>query len=270
MTDKQTPIKRCLGILIAALAILSSARAGATILVDIPTAGSWQQAIAAGNIVPSTAGANLTDAALQFYLPQGVPLAVEAARLTPDFDGVSDPQATVIDNTLVMSWDLPSNDALAIAWWDYRFDPLGSTPVNLGSGSSMIHFSVYPPRGVWDLSLELMDVNGRSRGWFRFGPANLWDTFWISPNLGLQNPFSFYWSDPLFDITKVVAMRFNESGMQSQPFPIDPTTGLAVAAWNVWDSVKVEVPEPGTLVLIGLSLSLLGLAARRATPSPNA
>lgn len=261
MFDRQTYIKRSYGILVAVLALLSSASAGATVIVDIPSSTSWRQAIAAGNIVPSANGDPLTDAARDFYVRQNVSLQVVAATLTPDFDGVSDPQANTVDDTLVMSWDLPTNNDLAIAWWDYRFDPINNTPVNMGTGSSMIHFSVYPPRGVWDLSLELIDVNGLSRGWFRFGPANLWDTFWIRPNLGLQGPFSSYWTDPLFDITQVLAVRFNESGMQSQPFPIDPT-GQG-PAWNAWNSLTIEVPEPTALALMGLSLAALGATTAR-------
>ncbi|HCZ15699.1 MAG TPA: hypothetical protein DHV85_14155 [Candidatus Accumulibacter sp.] len=256
MTHKQTYTKRGFGFLVAGLAMLWSATAVATVVVDIPASTSWQQAITAGNIVPSANGDNLTQAALEFYVPQNVPLEVVGATLTPGVNGVSDGQTT-IDNTLVMSWDLPTSNALAIAWWDYRF----STPLNMETGSSKIHFSVYPPPGVWDLSLELIDSNGRSRGWFRFGPANVWDTFWISPNLGLQNPFSFYWSDPLFDITQVVAVRFDESGMVSQPFPINPTG--AGPAWNAWNSLRIEVPEPTTLALMGLSLAVLGGATRR-------
>jgi hypothetical protein len=260
MFDKQTHIKNGCNLLVAALAMLASATAGATVVANIPTGtSSWQEAINAGNILPSQNDAPLTQAAMEFYGTQGVPLQVMAATLTGGVDGVSDPAGNTVDNTLIMAWDLPESDNLAIAWWDYRFDPTGNRTVDMRSGSSMIHFSVYPPVGVWDLSLELIDVTGKSRGWFRYGPANLWETFWISPNGGLQDPFNFYWSDPLFDITQVLAVRFNESGMRSQPFPI-VGTGIG---WNAWDHLLIEVPEPTTLALLGLSLTALGATARR-------
>lgn len=271
MFDNQTHTRKGRSLLIAAMAMLSSATASATVLVNIPTGTSWQQAINAGNITASQAGDPLTQAALAFYgsqfpaPPPSPPFQVVAARLTPDVDGVSDmtgPPPTTVDNTLVMSWDLPTNNDLAIAWWDYRFDPTGNGTVDMRSGSSMIHFSVYPPPGVWDLSLELIDVNGNSRGWFRSGPANVWETFWISPNGREQNPFDFYWTDPLFDITQVLAVRFNESGMFSAPFPINPTTGTTDGGWNAWNSLFIKVPEPATLALLGLSLLALGATTR--------
>ncbi|RDE52346.1 MAG: PEP-CTERM sorting domain-containing protein [Candidatus Accumulibacter meliphilus] len=260
MFDNQTQIKKGRSFLFAALAMLASATAGATVVANIPTGTSWQQAIDAGNIVPSQNDAPLTQAAMAFYLTQGVPLQVMAATLLGDVDGVSDPDGNTVDNTLVMGWELPENDNLAIAWWDYRFDPTGNGTVNMGSGSSMIHFSVYPPVGVWDLSLELIDVNGKSRGWFRYGPANLWDTFWISPNGREQDPFDFYWNESLFDITQVLAVRFNESGMRSAPF--FPSVGEGIG-WNAWNSLQIKVPEPATLALLGLSLAALGATARR-------
>ena len=74
MTHEQTYTKRGLGLLAAGLAMLWSAAAVATVVVDIPASTSWQQAITAGNIVPSANGAGLTQAALEFYVPQILPL----------------------------------------------------------------------------------------------------------------------------------------------------------------------------------------------------
>lgn len=247
--------------------------ANASIIVNIgdgrPT--SWGDAVAAGNVVPAN---NLTWAADRFYSAstggtQGASFAAIAPTLTPDLV-VEDMNGT-LRSSLVMTWNESSAtapDPLSIASWDYAF--LGE-PVSLastGSRHSMIHFSLLPPTGVWDVSLELIDADGRSRGWFRPGLGtpditDLWGLFWLDLTLGDQDDFLSF-VEPGFDITRVVAIRFNEAGMRSAPFPLPPpgTTGLF---WNAWDSVTVEVPEPSSLTLIALAAGLLGVGRRRAS-----
>jgi hypothetical protein len=159
-------------------------------------------------------------------------------------------------SSLVMSWDLPDTNELAIANWEYILNE----PISLDR-SSKIWFSLLPPTGVWDISLVLIDQNGRSRGWFLPDPtaagiANLWGQYMIAPSAGKpQGLFSWFFNEPGFDIDNVIAIRLNESGMFSAPFP--PGPGTTLDAWNAWNSLRVQVPSPAPLALMAFGLTAL-------------
>lgn len=242
---------------LSAAALSVPGTANAALIVDIPSGGSWASAIAGGYITPSQSSDSLTSSGQAFYLSQGVTPEATTAILTPDITVAGQP------NTLGMSWDGSNTNpaVLPVAWWNYTFGGAVSAPVDMSTGSSKIMFTLYPPSGVWDVSLELIDVNGNSRGWFWPMPnPDAWGGYTIFVNQGAQGVFSNYFTDPGFDITQVVAIRLDESG-RNIDFPVSgPIPGFA---WNAWDSLRVEVPEPADFGLFVLGLYTLSLAQRR-------
>ncbi len=225
----------------------------AATIVNIPTGTSWGTAITNGFITPSQDGDNFTQAALAFYTAQNVTPQATNAILTPDITVAS------VNNTMAMSWNgsNPNQNFLPVAWWNYSFGGVNQTPVDMSSGSSRIIFTLYPPVGVWDVSLELIDVNGRSSGWFFPMPTSpTWSEQTIYVNGGPQGVFNNFITETGFDITKVVAIRFDEAGRNSDFIALDPN-GNPIA-WNAWDSLRVVVPEPDDLSLFVLGLALLG------------
>lgn len=219
---------------------------------------SWSQAVANGNVVgvspggPVAPGSGLTWAAQQFYSSQGS-FQQSAVILTPDVN-VSD--GNEIHQSLVMSWDPPTDPTfLGVAAWDYVYD------VDPDLTNTVLSFSLFPPPGIWDFSLELIDAAGLSRGWFASGPPPLWATHAIRPDIAaLQGPFTSFFSQPGFDIKTVVAIRLDEAGMFTPSFPVDPT--LNGTAWNAWNHLRVsEVPEPTSLAIF--AIGVVGLIGYR-------
>ena len=208
---------------------------------------SWQDALNDGDV---TAANDLTQAAMNFY---GTQNSGNVLPVTPEVYTNNNVQG---HDSLVMSWDLPQTGELAVASWDYTYG------VDPDLSNARIHFSVFAPVGVWDISLELIDINGNSVGWFQSMPVHdVWQEFWIKAySLTDQQGFEFF-DGGNFDITQVVAIRLNESGILSMPFPIGPPARPdgsipIVPAWNAWNHLRVDVPEPGTL---GLFMTILVL-----------
>jgi hypothetical protein len=160
-----------------------------------------------------------------------------------------------------MSWDNgASSDVLTIAAWQYDY---GIDPDLTGT---VIDFTIYPPPGVWDVSLELIDASGNSRGWFQSMQAHSWTAGSIRPDVaGLQAPFNFFFESPGFDITQVVAIRLDEAGVGGPVFTIPPPPGAptTLGAWNAWDSLIVRplVPEPHAVAIWLLLGACFGLVA---------
>jgi len=122
------------------------------------------------------------------------------------------------------------------------------------------------PVGIWDLSIELIDINNRVRGWFIDG-STLNPGVWTNYSLDPSDPNSPGFipgpiQDPLFDLTMVAKIRLDEAGMTSAMFiaPLSGGTVFANGQWNAWGNLQV-IPEPGTGILIGLGL--LALASRK-------
>jgi hypothetical protein len=224
---------------------------------------SWQQALDTGKIVPASNPLS-GFAAQEFYNSQigmmGVERILPADQITlGTHSAVSDGNET--HDSLVMSWNLPPADTdLNVAAYDFRYG------VDPDLTNTCIYFSVYPPvPNIWDVSVELFDVNGFSRGWFITGPANVWASLCLNTNLGAQGPFNAYFSQPGFDITQVTTIRFNESWMGNMfmgpPNPIDGT----ILPWNSWNHIEVTIcPEPGGFLLFAaLSVPCTALLFRR-------
>lgn len=236
------------------------------------TGTSW--AAAAPNIEAAT---SLSFSAQAFYDNQlgeqigAGPAVVEAIGVAvptlQPFNPVSDGAES--HDSLVMSWDHDAfpDTTLVVAAWEYVYG------VDPDLSNKMVHFSAFPPVGVWDLSLELIDINGRSRGWFAASPPNVWTDFWLNVDINPvteagapQAPFNAFIEQPLFDLTQVVSIRLNESSVNNpslMPFTqVNPTTGL-LTPWNAWNHLKVT-PEPSSAALVGFGfISLLGYARRR-------
>ncbi len=208
----------------------------------------WADAMRNGMIKPVGADDGMTGAAKMFYDEQVAKdpdlkgFKLVDTRLSPDVPDVVDGRRES-HTAMVMSWLDPSvlpGNFLGIGAWDLVYPKEG---VDLRG--MMIHFSILPV-DVWDVSLELIDVNGNSRGWFIFGPAPFWANAWIDPSISAaQPPFTNSFEVGPFDITKVVAIRLDESWMgDTLSTDIDPTTGQ-FNPWNAWDHLRVEpIPRP--------------------------
>ena len=217
----------------------------------------WADAIKSGMIRPVGSDGRMTSAAEQFYReqvrldPNVSEFGLVDIELTPDVPRVSD-RAGESHTAMVMSWpDFALSDPsfLGIGAWDLVY-PKGGEDLS----GMMIHFSILPV-DVWDVSLELIDVNGNSRGWFIYGPAPFWDNAWIDPSIpAVQPPFTNFFQDLGFDITKVVTIRLDESWMgNSLSTDVDPTTDN-FNPWNAWDHLRVEPIPPRPICDISLEI----------------
>ena len=92
---------------------------------------------------------------------------------------------------------------------------------------------------IWDVSVELVDIQGNSRGWFLKDPPIGWHEYWILVGLGDQEGFDFVESGP-FDVTQVTQIRLDESGFVVDFPPAPPGTRQDIWDWNAWDHFRVE------------------------------
>jgi hypothetical protein len=230
---------------------------------------SWQQAMQDGDVAAAN---NLTQAAIDFYSTQDVE---SFAAVAPELYTNSNVEG---HDSLVMSWDIPQDQGLQVAAWDYNFGVEHELAVSdfhsfdLSKGT--IHFSIFAPIGVWDLSLEMIDINGNSVGWFLSMPLHdVWQEFWFKTNnFNDQLGFSFF-DGGNFDLTNVSSIRLNESGIWSMPFsltpPMRPDGSIPdVPAWNAWNHLRIVVPEPGTVALFFVAMAGLGYSMRKRVLNP--
>lgn len=229
-----------------------SATAEATPLFYVGEGGSetWADAMTGGRVVAVLAN-ELTFVSDQFYQSQHGMMGVNFHQgvqsfLTPNVP-VSDGNET--HDSLGMQWELINDETLAVASWDYVYD------LDPDLNNTLIDFSLFPPLGVWDMSIELIDINGNSRGWFGTMPNSAWGTFTIDPEVvAAQGPFLFALNQAGFDLSQVTIIRLNESG-NSAIFPAVPPFAGGGLAWNAWNHLRVTavpIPEPSTMVLLAL------------------
>jgi len=219
----------------------------------------WSAALSSGMIRPVVPGQDqFTGAAMMFYnenIGQGE-FAMVDAILTPD---IMTDLGGETHESLVMQWNPDASVPVSVAAWqfDYGQDP------DL-SGAS-IHFSLGVPGqpngapAIWDVSIELIDEAGNSRGWFMPDPPVGWNEFWLDVDQGPQGGWQFF-QDPDFDISSVVSIRLDEAGAMVE-FPAPPPgTNPDIWDWNAWNHLSV-VPSPGAAGL--LALAGLGVVVRR-------
>jgi hypothetical protein len=248
------------GVLVACLWLIQVSPALADPFFRIGEGGiSWTEALRLGWVRPVDASEGLTNASMAFYDQSMGPGMY--GIVTPELHGDirvmgPGPNGPETHDSLLMSWgDVGTTDHLPVANWqfDYGIDP--------DLNGTLICFSLFAPPGVWDFSLELLDANGNSRGWFRGMPPNLWAEYCIDPTRGVQGIFDFFYTDPAFDLSQVIAIRLNESGRSSGWLP-NPGGPNLPPYWNAWNHLEVRrIPEPSSFVLLALGIG--GLAALR-------
>lgn len=176
-------------------------------------------------------------------------------RLSRDFN--QPPSGPRGDLNLIASWVHPPDPrTLGVSSWQYTYndDP--------DLSGLTVEFGPFAPSGVQDISITLIDMDGRARGWFQSevdDDDDDWQEYVLDPEQGAQGPFDFFFDEAGFDLTRVISLRLNMSGYADVPFDDpDPTTG-ELTPWGAWNYLYV-VPEPGSLLAILAGLAGLGIA----------
>lgn len=212
---------------------------------------SWTGALIDGDII-SYAGP-LSGPATGFYGPASpVP-----SDLTPDLIVTDDfPESHL---SLVMGWDR-TGPGVEVASFEFEYDD------DPDLNGTMVDFRVYPPPGpefpqtpVLGFGIELIDLEGESRGWFKQMPIPLWsENHFVfdptSPGIGL---FDFFAQDAGFELTKVMRIRLSVAADPFRPFR-DPEPGPPPHrnAWSAFSHLYV-VPEPASSAAIAIGIGLL-------------
>ncbi len=203
---------------------------------------SWGEALQSGVIQPVEAGTKLSEAAELYYMErieaseEESEFGLVSVKLIPDVTEVADESGKAYSSLVMVFPDMRDRDPsfLGVGAWDY----LNGRENDLSG--MVIHFSILAPRGIRDLSLEVIDANGNSRGWFMSNPKSNWAEYVIDPSkTGPQGLFRIYKGSSSFDITHVVTIRLGET-VRGRTFfrePV-PTTGSRLS-WNAWNDLRI-------------------------------
>lgn len=247
--------------LIPALAlhlVPTAAHASPIFAIGEGTGTTWTQAIADGNVVPVSSADGLTGAATSYYGdrllndPTLDGFLLQTATLIPDVletDGNNETHLAMRMEWPVTGNNDPGNDVLDIAAWEYVYG------VDPDLTNTFLQFTILARAGVTDLSLELIDVNGKAKGWFKPGPVTEnWGVVTFDVNLNVpQNGFTVF-QEPGFDLTSVAKIRLDET-WRGKVVPVQVGS-------NAWDSLRVT-PEPTAFTLLAFGGLMLARRRRR-------
>lgn len=230
---------------------------------------SWGQALEMQQIRSVDPVEQLTEAAQIFYSQTGHPFELVQSELTPDIPVIlrGEDGREETHESLVMQWnpvgmepdgiaagDVAEGaidpDILSIAAFQYQYEQpsedLSDASLHFSLGVPAIPNTSPPIPAVWDVSVELIDINGNTRGWFLSDPPVGWTDQWIMANqIGPQDNWVHIEAGP-FDITQVASIRLDEAGM-SVEFPAPPEgTNPEIWDWNAWNHLRVE-PKGGSI-----------------------
>ena len=255
--------------LVAAVVLSLPAQAVATPVISMHTELEWQEAFQTGLIQPVEASEFQRMILEEPAWPEEYDNAIFATpvlQVTGDYDG---------EAGLVMRWDangIAPGQRVAAAW-DYVY------PQDPNLGGTTLDFSIFPPVASTLFSLNLIDQHGNYREWiWHAGGAGepipgQWTTVTINPATGASNyptfggsPFIHDVPGQPFDLASIQIIRFNEnisSFFPGQQWPQGPAGVPDGWLWNAWNHVDVAVPEPMTMLAVGLGIASLGGYVRK-------
>ncbi len=197
----------------------------------------WDNAIVAGNIIPSISWDN----GLESFYP-GMMTQLRASNLLAERD--VNPFQGGQQNGMVMAWGSALDDGTeVIGKFEYVFavpEDLSNTLIDLIGISPCLNIN------AWGLGFR--DAAGNVMTWYWAIPANQpCDTeISISVNPGGAGPNvapTASYTDPGFDLTQVTAMTFHEKGLYDITSPTDPS-GFGQNAWNSWRNLVLSATVP--------------------------
>ncbi|MHC4086626.1 MAG: DUF7901 domain-containing protein [Planctomycetota bacterium] len=163
------------------------------------------------------------------------------------------PRPSLPSAGLLMAWGDPTQlqeDQFYSSAWMYLY------PEDPDLTNVTITITVFPPCGMNAVSFGMQDINGKIRAWFWNVPATLpcgvpttitINTAILIPGATAANPVADgYTNDPLFDITQVLTLIFDENYVWVANAAVPPPGTTVPRPWNYWrDLIITPNPAPG-------------------------